>query len=147
MEQRGFATSKTYWSKFGWGVFIGLIAALSVLLFNYLMNLGLKWLWPEPPGYEPFSGSWRVVVILTVAGLIVGLLYRFLKVKETEVADALKDGRVDPEGVPGGLLVSLVSLVGGFSLDRKYPQGCWLVVWQPGFLSGATSAKKSVVRM
>ena len=123
MEQRGFATSKTYWIKFGWGVLIGLIAALSVLLFNYLMNLGLKWLWPDPPGYVPFSGSWRAVVILTVAGLIVGLLYRFIKVKETEVADALKDGRVDPEGVPGGLLVSLVSLIGGFSLGPEVPSG------------------------
>ena len=123
MEQKGFATSKIYWIKFGWGVLIGLIAALSVLLFNYLMNLGLKWLWPEPPGYVPFSGSWRAVVILTVAGLIVGLLYRFIKVKETEVADALKDGRVDPEGVPGGLLVSLVSLIGGFSLGPEVPSG------------------------
>lgn len=42
MEEKGFATSKNYWIKFGWGVLIGLIAALSVLIFNYVMNLGLK---------------------------------------------------------------------------------------------------------
>lgn len=123
MELKGFAASKEYWLKFGWGVLIGLIAALSVLIFNYVMNLGLKWLWPDPPGYEPFSGSWRVLVILTVAGFIVGLIFHFIKVKETEVADALKDGRVDPEGIPGGLLVSLVSLIGGFSLGPEVPSG------------------------
>jgi H+/Cl- antiporter ClcA len=123
MEQRGFATSKTYWIKFIWGLFIGLLAAVSVLLFNYLMNLGLKWLWPDPPGYEPFSGSLRVLIIMTVAGFLVGLLYHFIKVKETEIADALKDGRVDPKGLPGGLLVSLVSLIGGFSLGPEVPSG------------------------
>jgi hypothetical protein len=29
MEEKGFVTSKNYWIKFGWGVLIGLIGALS----------------------------------------------------------------------------------------------------------------------
>ena len=78
MQNKGFASSKEYWVKFGWGVLVGMLAAISVLLFNYLMNLGLKWLWPEPPGYEPFSGDLRVLIIMTVAGFLVGLLYHFV---------------------------------------------------------------------
>ncbi len=44
MELKGFATSKTFWIKFGWGMLIGLLAALSVLIYIYLINLGLKFL-------------------------------------------------------------------------------------------------------
>ncbi len=123
MELKGFATSKAYWLKFFWGVFIGLLVALSVLFYNYVMNLGLTWLWPEPPGWEPFSGSWRVVIIMTIAGFIVGLLHRFMKAKEIGVAEIIKDGSTDNSFVPGGLLVSLVSLIGGFSIGPEVPSG------------------------
>ena len=123
MELKGYATSKAYWLKFFWGVLIGLLVALSVLFYNYVMNLGLTWLWPEPPGWEPFSGSWRVVLIMTIAGFIVGLLHRFMKAREIGVAEIIKDGRTDNKFVPGGLLVSLVSLIGGFSIGPEVPSG------------------------
>ena len=78
MELKGFATSKEYWVKFGWGVLVGMLSALSVLLFNYLVNLGLKFLWPDTMGVEPFSGSWQIVVIVTAAGFIVGIIHQFM---------------------------------------------------------------------
>ncbi|MCK4724211.1 MAG: hypothetical protein KAT29_00330, partial [Anaerolineales bacterium] len=121
MELKGFATSKAYWLKFFWGVFIGLLVALSVLFYNYVMNLGLTWLWPEPPGWEPFSGSWRVVIIMTIAGFIVGLIHHYMKAKEIGVAEIIKDGRTDNRYIPSGLLVSLVSLIGGFSIGPEVP--------------------------
>jgi hypothetical protein len=85
MELKGFASSKEYWLKFGWGVLTGMLTALGVLFFNYLMNLGLKFLWPGQPAIEPFSGSWQIIVILTAAGFIVGLIYHFMKAKEVGV--------------------------------------------------------------
>ena len=129
MELKGFATSKEYWLKFGWGVLIGMLTALGVLFFNYLMNLGLTWLWPGQPAVLPFSGSWQIVVILTAAGFIVGLIYRFIKAKEVGVVEILTEEQVDVSPVPGGLLVSLVSLIGGFSVGPEVPSamlGGWL---------------------
>jgi H+/Cl- antiporter ClcA len=123
MELKGFATSKIFWIKFGWGMLIGLLAALGVLFYTYLINLGLKFLWSEPLGAEPFSGSWRVVVIMTIAGFLVGLLHRFTKAKGVGVGEIIKDSRVDNRFVPGALLISLLSLIGGFSLGPVLPTG------------------------
>jgi H+/Cl- antiporter ClcA len=87
------------------------------------MNLGLKFLWSDPPGTELFSGSWRVVVIMTIAGFLVGLMHRFTKAKGIGVGVIITNGRVDNRFVPGALLISLVSLVGGFSLGPVLPTG------------------------
>jgi len=129
MEPKGFASSKEYWVKFGWGVLIGMLTALGVLFFNYLMNLGLKLFWPGQPAAEPFSGSWQIILILTAAGFIVGLIYHFVKAKEVGVVEILTQDQVDVSPIPGGLLVSLVSLIGGFSVGPEVPSamvGAWL---------------------
>ena len=123
MRPKGFATSETFWVKFGWGVLIGLLAAFGVLIYTYVINMGLKFLWSDPPGVEPFSGSWRVVIIMTIAGFLVGLLHRFTKAKGVGVGVIIVDGRVDNRFVPGALLISLVSLIGGFSLGPVLPTG------------------------
>ena len=123
MELKGFATSKEYWVKFGWGVLVGMLSALSVLLFNYLVNLGLKFLWPDTMGVEPFSGSWQIVLILTAAGFIVGTIHQFMTAREVGVGEALAEGRVEPRVLPGSLLVSFVSLIGGFSIGPEVPSG------------------------
>ena len=102
---------------------IGFLAALGVLFYTYVMNLGLKFLWSHHPGVEPFSGSWRVVVIMTIVGFLVGLLHRFTKAKGVGVGEIIKDGRVDNRFVPGALLISPVSLIGGFSLGPVLPTG------------------------
>jgi len=123
MDFKGFATSKTFWVKFGWGVLIGLLAALGVLFYTYLMNLGLKFLWSDQPRVELFSGSWKVVLIMTIVGFLVGVLHRFTKAKGVSVGGIIKDGRVDNRFVPGALLISLLSLIGGFSLGPVLPTG------------------------
>jgi H+/Cl- antiporter ClcA len=123
MDLKGFATSKTFWIKFGWGMLIGLLAALGVLFYTYVMNLGLKFLWSDHPGVELFSGSWRVVLIMTMIGFVVGLLHRFTKAKGVGVGEIFKDGRVDNRFVPGALLISLLSLIGGYSLGPVLPTG------------------------
>jgi hypothetical protein len=102
--------SRGYWRRFGWGLLAGLLSALGTLLFVVVMNLGISLVWPEVPGPEPFSGSMRILVIMTAAGLIVGLIHRFVEAEEVNVFGAIVKGRLDPRPVPGAILVALTSL-------------------------------------
>ena len=61
-----FARNRSFWVQLGWGLFAGLLSALGTLLFVVLMNLGISLVWPEEPGPEPFSGSVRILVIMSV---------------------------------------------------------------------------------
>jgi H+/Cl- antiporter ClcA len=114
-----FAKDRSFWVKLGWGVMMALLAGLGTLIFVILMNLGLNlmWGWLELSDMEPFSGTWPILIIMTAAGLIVGLLHHFTDAEEVNVFRAIQKGRLDPKSVPASLLVSLVSLIGGFSLS------------------------------
>jgi H+/Cl- antiporter ClcA len=118
-----FARSRDFWKRLGWGLVSGALGAIGAFVFLGLMNLGLSLVWPEPPGPEPFSGSWQIVVIMTAAGLIVGLLRRFLPVEDVDVFGALIKGHMKTRPIPGALLVALTSLIGGFSLGPEVPTG------------------------
>ena len=74
MEGLGFAKSKEYWIRFGWGILLGLLSALGAFIFVAIMDFGIGLLWPEPPDAALFSGAWQIVVIMTVGGFLVGLL-------------------------------------------------------------------------
>lgn len=118
-----YGRNSSYWAKFGWGFLLGAVGALGALVFVALMNLGLRFLWPQPPDPEPFSGSVRILIIMTAAGMIIGIIHRFARAEEVNVFAAIVQGRLDPRPVPGALLVSLVSLIGGFSLGPEVPTG------------------------
>jgi H+/Cl- antiporter ClcA len=60
---------------------------------------------------------------MTSVGFVVGLLHRFTKAKGVGVGEIIKDGRVDNRFVPGALLISLLSLIGGFSVGPVLPTG------------------------
>jgi H+/Cl- antiporter ClcA len=118
-----FARNRSFWVRLGWGLSVGLLGALGALLFVVLMNLGIDLVWPETPDPEPFSGSVRILVIMTVGGLIVGVIHHFVEAEEMDEFGAMVKGRLDPRPVPGALLVALVSLIGGFSLGPEVPTG------------------------
>ncbi|MDX1417080.1 MAG: chloride channel protein [Candidatus Promineifilaceae bacterium] len=115
--------SRSYLQSLVWGLIAGLISALGAFVFLGLMNFGLALVWPNPPGWEPFSGSWTIVVIMTAAGFLVGLIHRFTPAAELDVFEAVDKGRLDPKPVPSSLLASLISLIGGFSLGPEVPSG------------------------
>jgi H+/Cl- antiporter ClcA len=123
MSQEFSFKSKHYWQSLGWGLLSGLISALGAFIFLGLMNLGLALIWPNPPSWEPFSGSWSIVLIMTVAGFVVGVIHHFTPAAQLDVFEAVDEGRLDPRPVPSSLLVSLISLVGGFSLGPEVPSG------------------------
>jgi H+/Cl- antiporter ClcA len=105
---------------------MALLSTLGTLLFVIAMSLGLNLLWfswLDRGDVAPFSGTWKIVAIMTVAGLIVGLIHHFTHAEEANVFLAVSKGRLEPKGVPAALLVSLTSLVGGFSLGPEVPSG------------------------
>jgi len=120
-----FLRDPNFWQRLAWGVLIAALAAVGTLVFVILMNLGLGlvWDWLDKSDVEAFSGTWQIVAIMTAAGLIVGLIHRFTKAKEVNVFQAVQKGRLDPKTVPASLLVSLVSLIGGFSVGPEVPSG------------------------
>ncbi len=106
------------------GVVFGLLGAVSALLFVGVMEAGKSALWPDEIDPDPFSGSWWTVAILGTAGLAVGLVHRFdRRAGEPEVFGALGSGRIDAGMIPGGVLIAMISLVGGFSLGPEVPTG------------------------
>ena len=88
---------------------LGLLGAIGTPIFVTIMDWGTALLWPEPPGVLPFSGSWRIVVILTVAGLLVGLIHRLTYSEEVVFVGAIVKGRLDPRRVRGTLLEANMS--------------------------------------
>ena len=115
--------SGEYWRRLGWGLLTGLLSAIGAFIFIGLMNLGKSLIWPDLTDWTPFSGSWLMVGIMTVAGLVVGIIHHFSSAAELDVFDAVDDGDMDPKPVPASLLASLVSLIGGFSLGPEVPTG------------------------
>ncbi len=115
--------SKIYWRRLGWGVLVGLISTIGAFIFIGLVDFGTDLIWPNPPSWQPFSGSWMIVVIMTVAGFLVGLIRQFTSAEQLDVFEAVDDGRLNPKPVPASLLASFVSLIGGFSLGPEVPTG------------------------
>jgi H+/Cl- antiporter ClcA len=120
-----FLKDPAFWQRLAWGAFVALLAGLGTLIFVILMNLGLSlvWGWLELSEMEPLSGTWQILVIMTAAGLIVGLIHHFTNAEEANVFQAVQKGHLDPKPVPASLLVSLVSLIGGFSVGPEVPSG------------------------
>jgi H+/Cl- antiporter ClcA len=116
--------SRDYWERMGWGLILGLFSAIGAFIFILIMNLGqsiflpgltMKWI--------PFSGPWWIVGLMTVAGIIVGLIHKYTPAKMMNVFEAVDEGYMDPKPVPSSLLVSLISLISGFSLGPEVPTG------------------------
>lgn len=129
--------SRIFWKRMGWGLFLGLISAISAFIFIMVMNLGQSIFLPHlTDNWTLFSGPWWIVVVITGAGLLVGLIHRYTLAQEMNAFDAVDKGYLDPKPVPSSLLASLVSLVGGFSLGPEVPTG-FLAAGLASWISGA----------
>ncbi len=116
--------SKDYWKRLGWGLFLGLISAAAAFMFILLMNLGQSIFIPDlTKNWRPFSEPWWIAGVMTVAGLLVGIIHRYTSAKEIDVFESVDKGYLDPKPVPSSLLASLISLIGGFSLGPEVPTG------------------------
>jgi H+/Cl- antiporter ClcA len=116
--------SKVYWKRMGWGLFLGMISAISVFIFILLMDAGQSIFFPNlGQNWALFSGPWWMIIVMTVAGLLVGIIHRYTSAQQLDAFKAMDDGYLDPKPVPSSLLASLISLIAGFSLGPEVPSG------------------------
>ena len=113
--------SPGFWVIVRYAILFGVVLGFVALAFLGLVEGGTN-LWftlPEDPGW--LDGSLWWVAVTAGAGLLVGVLRRFLRVpaKLPGTVQVLKDQRVEPSTVPGAVAVSLVSLAGGASLGPE----------------------------
>ena len=113
--------SPGFWLIVRYAILFGVVLAFVALAFLGLVKGGTD-LWftlPKDPGW--FDGSLWWVAVTGGAGVIVGVLRRFLRVplELPGTVQELKDQRVEPSTVPGAVAVSLVSLAGGASLGPE----------------------------
>ena len=117
--------SRAYWIRMAWGLFLGLIGAISALIFILVMSLGQKIFWPYIiNNWALFSGPWWIVGLMTAAGLLVGIIHRYTLAQEMDVFGVVIDAKdLDPKPMPSSVLASLISLIGGFSLGPEVSTG------------------------
>ena len=113
--------SPGFWVIMRYAALFGVVLAFAALAFLALVKGGTK-LWftlPKNPGW--FDGSLWWVAVTAGAGVLVGVLRRFLRVplKLPGTVKELKDQRVEPSTVLKAVAVSLVSLAGGASLGPE----------------------------
>lgn len=106
-------------------ILLGIFGGTFGLAYLFVVERSTHALWPENEGVEWFSGGPETIVIPLAAGLLVGLLYKALKLParfKGFIAE-LEEGHVDPRSAPGAVLVAVISLIGGASLGPEAPLG------------------------
>lgn len=113
----------SFWRLMLYAAFLGVVGAVAGMVFIGVTGAGATWYGVPALGW--FEGPVWWVGVAAVAGLIVGILRRVLKMPQKTpgiIAD-LKSEQVDPVRVPSVIAVSAVSLIGGASLGPEVALG------------------------
>jgi H+/Cl- antiporter ClcA len=115
--------NRQFWILMAYAVGLGVFGGFVGLIFIGVIKFGSKWYVDSHPGW--FGGHWWWVAVAAAAGVAVGLLRRLTRLPEQTpgLFDDLQTGHVDPHLVPGVVLVSAVSLIGGASLGPEKALG------------------------
>lgn len=113
--------SREFWRVVGDASVFGIVLAFAALAFLGLVKDGTKLWFTLPRNPDWFSGSLWWVAVTAAAGVLVGVLRRFLRLpaKLPGTMQELQGERVEPSTVLQAVAVSLVSLVGGASLGPE----------------------------
>jgi H+/Cl- antiporter ClcA len=114
---------KDFWVLMGYAVVLGVIGAFAGLAFMGVTGAGNNWFTGVHLGW--FSGQWWWLAVTVAAGLVVGLLRRWIRLpgQIPGLVAGLRDEKVDYSLVPGVVIVSAVSLIGGASLGPEKALG------------------------
>lgn len=107
----------------GYALLLGVVGAVVGLVFLGVTDAGNNWYDVSDPGW--FGGHWWWVAVTAAAGVVVGLLRSLTKLPARIpglIAD-IESAHVDTGLVPGIVLVSAVSLIGGASLGPEQALG------------------------
>jgi len=123
MKPIGYARSRDYWTRFAWGSLMGLFGAVVAFIYIVIVHGIEHVLWHGEMPIAPFSGPFRIVIITTAAGFLVGLVHKMMPTEEVDVFGAIPKGDMALTHATGAVLASIVSLVGGFALGPEAPTG------------------------
>ncbi len=113
-----FARDRQFWRLVLGAVIVGTAGAGGALAFTTVVKLGTDLIWPEEIDYQFLGGEVWWLGITTAAGIVVGLLRRWLSVPD-QPAGALamiQNAEADHRTALQTIAVSAVSLIGGASL-------------------------------
>jgi H+/Cl- antiporter ClcA len=118
------AASASLHQLLGIAVVLGAAGAVAALAFVAVVSAGQDVLWPDSIDPSAFSGSIRIPIIMTIGGLLVGIIHATLSsAAEENVFVALATGEINAKAIPGGVAIAVVSLIAGFSLGPEVPTG------------------------
>ena len=103
--------------------FVGIFGACGALLFMGLIGFGNNWYTASDLGW--FGGQWWWVGVTAAAGVVVGVLRHVtrLPAKIPSLVEDLEQEHVEVRLVPGIMVVSAASLMGGASLGPEQALG------------------------
>jgi chloride channel protein, CIC family len=111
--------TREFWTLLAYAIALGVFGGFASLAVLGVITFGDRWYTDSDPGW--FGGYWWWVGVTATAGLVVGLLRQLTRLPEN-VPDLFEDLRaeyVPPKLVPGTMVVSVVSLIGGASLGPE----------------------------
>ncbi len=114
---------RSFWRLVGYAALLGVVGAAAGMVFLRVTGVGAT-LYGEP-GTGWFDGPVWWVAVAAVAGLVVGVLRRVLKMPQQTpgLIKDLQDEHVDERAMPSIVAVSAVSLIGGASLGPEVALG------------------------
>jgi hypothetical protein len=77
---------------------MGAAGAVVALAFVAVVSAGQSVLWPDPLDPSAFSGSIKIVIALTLGGLVVGIHIGAQRVEDNVFA--LATGRIQSDAIP-----------------------------------------------
>jgi len=114
---------RSFWVLIGFACILGILGGAFSLVFMAFLNFGESWYQYSSPGW--MGGHWWWVAVTAAGGLIVGLLRWLTRLPEKTpgLIGDIQDAYIDPRVVPGILLVSTASLIGGASVGPEKALG------------------------
>jgi H+/Cl- antiporter ClcA len=118
-----FTRTREFWVLVVSALALGVFGAFAGLVFIGVTGRGGKWYTDTNPHW--LGGHWWWIAATAGAGIVVGLVRQLMKVPEKlpGLFEDLQSEEINPREVPGLVLVSAVSLIGGASLGPEKALG------------------------
>ncbi len=110
---------REFWVLTGYAAALGVFGAFAGLVSLGVFKLGMRWSTDSSPGW--LGGHWWWVAVTAAVGIAVGLLRRLTHLPEDVPGffEDVKAEHVNPKLLPGTIVVSAVSLIGGASVGPE----------------------------
>src|SRR5262245_20903340 len=121
--ERPITQTREFWPLMVFALGLGVFGALFSLVFMFVIHEGGRWYSVSDPGW--WGGHWWWVGVTAGAGVLVGMLRNWTKlpIRLPSLIEDLQSEHLETSVVPGVLVVSAISLMGGASLGPELALG------------------------